>query len=833
MRGPRSRTARSTARGLYRALLREAAGLARDVDATNVARGARHVVRGGATTLLATPQARLLEKHALARARVFPQPFTAAEAAFRRDITLTAGRDDGGGGGDPPPLHLMDAITDNPYRPVLPELPIHHQIKHLVRAGARQQEREASLGATTMVAQAEAAALGALRDMSTLRASFQLAAEWERFALHGTGGLCTQGLALLCAFRDQAGAGRAAAVQTALEDQLETMAEMARLVRDAHAAEAEATGMCVEEQALRALNHVFFVQHEFRCVLTNEDGASPGGLRVAGGGGVEDVAPASAAVEALEPLEVFPRAHPGSGQRTVPGAHRGHLYQRPLTPALLCPDQVLQERRGTPLTVAALYSAVADRVGVEVQVFALPRSESVLLGVPVGGQKEDYDAEQDWWVVDLQTNGSFASVTKSMLLASLPRQAGRLPSGEEEEEEEKKKKKKTELPALSSLDLLVILCQNLVHSFAAEDTNTSFNVQQHRYADLITDLQSLRDASAEPNVDSRPARAQPQGRRRLVRRFHSGPAVSWSSSSSSSAAAAATPPPTTDFNLFAAPVRLVRLLDDQPNGQSDESHTTTHELTERLATRAIELYDACWQSAPEGVLESSPLAGGWRTAANAMFFRQQVDYTRESGYTSHLPGFEELPEFQLMLSRLRSLSASYLVGIGPETGAGAGAGVDAGAGGTAASADDVAAEFCRSAKLYCWASVHTGGSGHPPHVHSDSAVTGTFYAQRPAGTAPIVFDDPRGTSPFDVLAGVESELRFGLKSLTSAPPPFDRGFTVAPARGDVLFFPPWLVHSVPAVDPAGPGAGQVRVSFSFNMRGPWSLTAGPKGRVCT
>ena len=139
--------------------------------------------------------------------------------------------------------------------------------------------------------------------------------------------------------------------------------------------------------------------------------------------------------------------------------------------------------------------------------------------------------------------------------------------------------------------------------------------------------------------------------------------------------------------------------------------------------------------------------------------------------------------------------------------------------------------FCASAKLYCWASVHTGGSGHPPHVHSDSAVTGTFYARRPKTTAPIVFDDPRGTSPFDVLAGVESELRFGLKSLTSAPPPFDLGFEVAPDEGDVLFFPPWLVHSVPALDPGGEGAQQVRVSFSFNMRGPWSVTVGPTGRA--
>ena len=95
-----------------------------------------------------------------------------------------------------------------------------------------------------------------------------------------------------------------------------------------------------------------------------------------------------------------------------------------------------------------------------------------------------------------------------------------------------------------------------------------------------------------------------------------------------------------------------------------------------------------------------------------------------------------------------------------------------------------------------WASVHRDGSTHPPHVHSDSMVrlaiptpppslcspshakacaaihcdfghnlqpaaqvTGTYYSQVPADCSPIVFDDPRGRSPFDVMVGIENQLR--------------------------------------------------------------------------
>ena len=137
-----------------------------------------------------------------------------------------------------------------------------------------------------------------------------------------------------------------------------------------------------------------------------------------------------------------------------------------------------------------------------------------------------------------------------------------------------------------------------------------------------------------------------------------------------------------------------------------------------------------------------------------------------------------------------------------------------------------AAEFCHTAPLYCWASIHMEGSGHPPHVHSDSAVTGTYYVSVPSGTAPLCLEDPRGRSPFDVLSGIESELRYNIKNMSEAPPPFDVGYSIQPTAGDIVLFPPWLVHSVPNVE-----TDEVRISFSFNLKGPWEFTAHPLGKM--
>ena len=71
-------------------------------------------------------------------------------------------------------------------------------------------------------------------------------------------------------------------------------------------------------------------------------------------------------------------------------------------------------------------------------------------------------------------------------------------------------------------------------------------------------------------------------------------------------------------------------------------------------------------------------------------------------------------------------------------------------------------------------------------------------ARRPAGAAPLSLEDPRGRSPFDLVAGLEHRLRYGDGDGSGgAVPPFDRAVSVAAAPGVCVVFPPWIVHSVP------------------------------------
>jgi uncharacterized protein (TIGR02466 family) len=189
-----------------------------------------------------------------------------------------------------------------------------------------------------------------------------------------------------------------------------------------------------------------------------------------------------------------------------------------------------------------------------------------------------------------------------------------------------------------------------------------------------------------------------------------------------------------------------------------------------------------------------------------MFFKQQLQHARENEYETHLTGFQTLPEFHHLKREMREAATAYLKDHGLS--------------------GEEASNLTANAPLFVWSSVHTGGSLHPPHVHSDSMCTGTFYAQRPTLSAPIVFDDPRGRSPFDVLVGIESNLRYGQAAnnmLTDLTPPFDQPVVVDPDEGECVLFPPWLVHQVPGTTPDE----IVRVSFSFNMLGHWSHTVMP------
>ena len=96
-------------------------------------------------------------------------------------------------------------------------------------------------------------------------------------------------------------------------------------------------------------------------------------------------------------------------------------------------------------------------------------------------------------------------------------------------------------------------------------------------------------------------------------------------------------------------------------------------------------------------------------------------------------------------------------------------------------------------KLFIWASVHEGCSLHTAHVHPETAISGTFYVTTPPGSGTISFDDPRGMRP-----------------------PFHSNRLVhTPEAGEMILFPPWLVHTVsPSCEAESP-----RIALSFNLVG--------------
>lgn len=127
-------------------------------------------------------------------------------------------------------------------------------------------------------------------------------------------------------------------------------------------------------------------------------------------------------------------------------------------------------------------------------------------------------------------------------------------------------------------------------------------------------------------------------------------------------------------------------------------------------------------------------------------------------------------------------------------------------------------------RVQIWATVIGGIAGentsrephHEDHVHHGAVCSGSFYTQVPnvtsgsTGAAPIVFSDPRGTSTDNLYGdGVVDGL---------AEPPFIGKRAFFPTAGDILIFPPWLVHSVGSQHSAdGVQETRERISWSFNV----------------
>ena len=83
-----------------------------------------------------------------------------------------------------------------------------------------------------------------------------------------------------------------------------------------------------------------------------------------------------------------------------------------------------------------------------------------------------------------------------------------------------------------------------------------------------------------------------------------------------------------------------------------------------------------------------------------------------------------------------------------------------------------------------------------PHDHEEAAVSGVFYVATPPAAGNITFEDPRVARLF------WSQSPFAQKTVDHEP-----------QAGELLLFPPWLVHSVGSSE----GASAPRVSLSFNF----------------
>ena len=181
---------------------------------------------------------------------------------------------------------------------------------------------------------------------------------------------------------------------------------------------------------------------------------------------------------------------------------------------------------------------------------------------------------------------------------------------------------------------------------------------------------------------------------------------------------------------------------------------------------------------------------------NARFFQLQwANFNNERNHTEEL---HSSPEFEELTALMRAEATEFLKLHG-----------------TSAAAAETKAE----GPMFVWASIHGSGSCHPPHVHSDSAVTGTFYGCTPPGASPLVLDDPRGKTPYDIMVKIEQHLKHGTGEVDSGIPPFNQQISIPALEGQLVTFPPYLVHQVPPCDTA---KGSWRVSFSFNLLGKWA-----------
>ena len=118
-----------------------------------------------------------------------------------------------------------------------------------------------------------------------------------------------------------------------------------------------------------------------------------------------------------------------------------------------------------------------------------------------------------------------------------------------------------------------------------------------------------------------------------------------------------------------------------------------------------------------------------------------------------------------------------------------------------------------------WSAVHARGAAHAYHVHDGVGVSGSYYLATPRDAGAMRLHDPRGAY-YSELVGESDGFEAGSGATASAlGAEAESDIVIYPTAGDLILFPPWLVHSVL------PTSGEEeRVTISFNVHGEWGTT---------
>ena len=362
--------------------------------------------------------------------------------------------------------------------------------------GGREPEAETGWHALSIDA-----GFGMLRQLRKLARWYEYSAAWHRLLSAPPSRLradehaeVEEGLCLLAAMRDPAVSP--GALRTEIGAALDELAHAARLVRRANEAEASESGMDGVEQWLRSINHVLFHQAGTRLDLTS--------------------------------VAEFYRSPEASC-----------CY---LDTALASPG-----RRMTPLLLAEVYRAVAQRCGVgEIRLVALPEIPQAAYAFAAGGAApspptaaespgskegqgggrvipanfphhmllvaradagaEGGDGDADY-VVAVGQAGQFTRNSSCSLAQHIRASHGAAPFGLWGERPARGRAggsaDEEALPMLATVDVWALHAQWLVRALAGASASPADIRLQHRFADLLTDLRSYR-FGATPTACNRP-----------------------------------------------------------------------------------------------------------------------------------------------------------------------------------------------------------------------------------------------------------------------------------------------------------------------------------------